>query len=881
MRTNISLYIGGKKADLNESSFILMNYTQEDLASPAAVKNAFSKQITLPGTPANNDIFGGIWRNDRVTQYLGTQTGIYFDPTRKTDFAIYNERSEVLESGYLRLNGITRKGRSEVEYKVTLYGGLGSFIYGLMYDEDGEKRTLAGLDFMGGSTPASEFNFTLNAAAIKDAWGRLGFFDGSAPSQLWDYINFCAAYNGLPSGTFDANKGILDVVRAGISDGAGTVDGQALVSMEDKYTEWMTKDLRSYLQRPVLRIRALVEAIAASRNNGGWTVNLDPAFFNTNNPYYARTWMTLPIINTENEIEADTGGGTLTWQGISEPMSYEAQIAEYDADRDYVVQVINTPQLSMPSGTATGTYYMDAEQSGAIWMNVLEIGLRAYDAGGNLIADDIHRLCSRQVPDTEQDAPMTDISTWDLSAGSIAIWNGGAITFTVAATGIKRVTMVMSYYKLSYGSASMWPSSNAVWPNRYDYNDQVISNNPYFSFSGSTYSYNRTYGGRSNRPITKADILSGGGTPADYLLGICKMFGLVMIADGATKTVDILQRKTFFDGAVVDLTDGVDIASIEKEPFAFSARWYVWAASYDWGEWAKTYKDKYGKVFGQMRVNTGFDFDANSTEVLDGIVFKGAVMAQENGKYYCRITEDGKPLPSVLLDRGAKFTRVVSETTKEDVDINKPGETAIITWMNAAFPTYDVFPKPQLHDAENKAADGSNVLLFFETMVYLPDGGFVVTDDTPFMINANGGTPCWLLDWWHRDANARQTLLPRFSRYMEITEQHQGYIVGTSLDYGTPSEIPIPDFGSVAGGTVYDQYWKKYVTDRYDDDSAVIRCKVHWGGRMVNASLLRHFYWFDGALWALNKITNHSVTTDDLTECEFVKIQDTNNYTTT
>ena len=63
------------------------------------------------------------------------------------------------------------------------------------------------------------------------------------------------------------------------------------------------------------------------------------------------------------------------------------------------------------------------------------------------------------------------------------------------------------------------------------------------------------------------------------------------------------------------------------------------------------------------------------------------------------------------------------------------------------------------------------------------------------------------------------------------------------------------------------------------DDSKVMTCKVNLCGMQVNEELLRKFYYWDGALWALNKIVNHSFTTWDDTECEFVKVQDINNYT--
>ena len=54
---------------------------------------------------------------------------------------------------------------------------------------------------------------------------------------------------------------------------------------------------------------------------------------------------------------------------------------------------------------------------------------------------------------------------------------------------------------------------------------------------------------------------------------------------------------------------------------------------------------------------------------------------------------------------------------------------------------------------------------------------------------------------------------------------------------------------------------------------------MNLAGLKVGHDLFRRFYYFDGAVWALNKITNYSATTWDLTECEFVKVQDAANYT--
>ena len=53
MRRKVQLYIGGSLADISDQGLVLMNYSFTELQAPSAVKNSYSKQITLPGTDAN------------------------------------------------------------------------------------------------------------------------------------------------------------------------------------------------------------------------------------------------------------------------------------------------------------------------------------------------------------------------------------------------------------------------------------------------------------------------------------------------------------------------------------------------------------------------------------------------------------------------------------------------------------------------------------------------------------------------------------------------------------------------------------------------------------------------------------------------------------
>ena len=137
--------------------------------NPTIVKNSYSHQITIKGTPNNNRLFGDIFRLDRVLTYNGGYLGTDFNPSQKTPFVIYNEMGEILERGYCKLDSVTKK-KGEIEYQVSLFGGLGSFIYSLAYDAEGNKRSLASLDYLGTENTDTELDFTINADNVAAAW---------------------------------------------------------------------------------------------------------------------------------------------------------------------------------------------------------------------------------------------------------------------------------------------------------------------------------------------------------------------------------------------------------------------------------------------------------------------------------------------------------------------------------------------------------------------------------------------------------------------------------------------------------------------------------------------------------------------------------------
>lgn len=184
---NQELYINGQKADIKEDSLILFTYQQSDYSDPTAVKNSYTKSITLPGTKNNNKIFNEIYRLDYYRDDMNT---MLFNPSKRTQFEIISN-GNLLEQGYLKLTKITGQGQYR-EYQISLYGGLGDFMYSLQYDSEGNKLTL--YDII--SYNYVNLDFTINRQTVKEAWDWIN--GDRKSSSKWKYINFAPCYNGIP-----------------------------------------------------------------------------------------------------------------------------------------------------------------------------------------------------------------------------------------------------------------------------------------------------------------------------------------------------------------------------------------------------------------------------------------------------------------------------------------------------------------------------------------------------------------------------------------------------------------------------------------------------------------------------------------------------------
>ena len=569
MRRKISLYIADQLVDLDDQSFILFNYTREDLSNPTIVRNSFSQQITLKGTPANNKIFGGSFRTDRVVGISGSD----YNASQKTPFTIYDEMGEILESGYVKLDSVSKTG-GDIQYKVTLYGGLGSFFYALSYDENGNKRTLADLVYRDTDNPDTELNFTINATAIHNAWGRLK--GGSSYPEMFDIINFAPCYNGIPDGNFSPDKALFVPSEVGlpntISNGGKTYtlrSGYALVNLAEPQDEWAVKDLRSYLQRPILSMRAFWDAICNPVNNGGYEVDADVVKSSRDFGNYSRLWMTLPMIPSIGSIKQQSGDLSLSMSstpssgnviGVYDVLGFGSVPAGTSVTANINFKVrFNAPQgaeqyetlqrsvgETSPGGIAYGKFSVAFIQAVAYGSDDSVVGgsrIKVVGSGGRGGAAAIARGCGFTPVWDEEYEMLEENEFIQVTEGVFEYEN--EVGISVTAQDVAYYKIHMSVYTGTYGRQS---GQNT----RYEYaGDGLTSTQEMYTIYAIAYTPTSTYivqgtdadsvtyttpdTLRSGAVITKSMLLSSSHTPAEYMISFCKIFGLYFSYDNAAR----------------------------------------------------------------------------------------------------------------------------------------------------------------------------------------------------------------------------------------------------------------------------------------------------------------------------------------------------------
>jgi len=927
MRNNIRLFIGDSEVDFKTAPDIFYNFTEEDLTDPTVVNNSFSKTLTIEGTKNNDKIFGQFWELDRFQVYDGN-TGTSFNPSKKTPFTLY-VNGELYESGYVKLDAVRRNGQA-VEYDITLYGGLGEFFFDISYDDEGNQLSLADLTYMEGGDE-NEFNLTLTKETLYEAWKTAK--PSASRSWKWHYINFAPCYNGYPD-NFSADKAVInfngltgstssETAISNVVSGYTSVQGYALATLPNKLDEWGIRDLRSWCQRPVVRLSGIFEAIERYASAKGYSFDLDPTFFSYRNPYYEDAWITLPLpseINIQGASDVPAGTAvpvlnqTYTYNGWWNTIfryGYNPDMpvgtSRIDVDLKFRMYVQPTSQQwfdDIPQQLYTSTYATSDRTTTHRRYGAYAIQLLCFDGtdlnASNIIGGSPAVVLTSKVG--EDYLRMNEISSsyW-LKYGNDYTYSFGQFN-SVGDWYYEWSEALPMSFEVPNNTRAFALAVYAVAPTQADRGIGYISttcelpersgdtavavymtHNRNYVTSGTTasgYTSNGT-AGFTGAKLTKRLLLSGEHTPADYLLSYAKMFGLHFMKKPNDKVIHIMQRGTFYNsGETIDISDKVDYNSeISINPLSFDTKWYDMSLESVGGEFEEKYQNTYGRTYGIQKINTGFDFNADAKNLFEDSIFKGAVEGTGKNRYYLApVSYRTKTNVPYVMFQGMTYN-LYNGTKSITVDL--AGIVDLVPSVALGYDKYyDKYPKLQLCDADLKKVDGKDVLLFYTGDDDNTDYPYYLTDDLPIMGTLNNNSSCWIFTNSETDSGGTRIAyatqyLPRFDRF--ITNGDSNYHIMT-WDFGQPKQLFVPEGVSISGGTVYGRFWQKYLNDLYDVNTRVMRCKIVKDGLKPSPELFRPFYFFENALWRLNSIEDWNIGTDDLGTAEFVKINNPSSY---
>ena len=938
---DLHLYINEQEVDLGDESLVLYNWSETELSNPSNTQNSFSKVISLKGTKRNNRVFGHLWNLERQQTYNAGD----INATRRIPFRITYDGGNIFEEGYCKLQNIKLVG-GVYQYEISLFGMIGNFLNNLATNyEDGTEKSLADLHYYyegDGVKEELDLDFNINVSAVTDAWQHLGWDESK-----WSVINFANCYNGVPN-SLDADKVLIDVASAyspfitsSITEDGTTysvASNRTVMKTANKMSKEQVKDMRSYLMTPVVSCKEIIKAICDRTNNSGeydngYDVELDPEFFTWTNPYYEKTWMTLPQITSLKRSNTSNNTTETTIYNIS-LLKKENILLGNSTRYTFNIELPSTLEdwSNFDITLKLGTYFPDAQYEGVFlylrnYLYTLPSRLNAYgiqayaitdDAtseyeniigGGNLVwvtSDGLAHMNddfsvesqkftygrARSIGYTPKYEPTRvdniDKAKWSKIYGStyhmLNYTEGESIIQEYklnveAPSGTRQIRLVVDML-----TSNINGNGNEVYyeAQQGQYFTPVTLTNIQYRSAETKYKAESDY--YSNRLITKQNLLKSSYSVKDWLLSYCKLFGLYIWYDIVTNKIHIDTRKTFYQrNTLVNIGDKIALdKDYSIKPVFAENKYYNMTQEQVASDLAEDYKAEFQKVYGMKTIDTGVDLDTSQKELMD-LKFKSTIMDNRENQYNYKNTvlDNTSGITPYMCD-GISYNLYKDGNAEEDAETKEMTKDSFVITevfrgkeLVSGKTFADILDKPLFQDGD-KTIDSSSVLLFQDDWNFdMAANGYYLSDDIPAMSSLNG-KPTWLLtkDFANKSYVAPITQMPTFSRYWTDGGKH----ILFSLDFGSPRKLYIDDTINHEEATLYDRYYGTYYGDLYDVNTKVLNCYFK-PTNILSINDLKKFYWYDNSIWRLNKVTDYNPEKPEFVKAEFVKVQDVQNIT--
>lgn len=519
----MELFIDNYQVDLEDLLQPNFNYAFLDTYNPSSVKSSYSKTIKIPKSKSN----------------LVKPRG---------DFEI-RDNGRVLQKGYYVLDSETQE-KTKAYYEITLYGQLGDFFYHL------SSGSLADLYYgwKGSRDVEDRFKIEWSNDYVYYSWNR--------PRDSFE-ANLVPIPCVTENKNFDYKKTVIEDKLFKVPSGSSLIDGKySIVETEDS-TTWLRQNFQTDIMPLGLRYSEIIKACTRPENNGGYTVNLDPSFFNDKNPY----WKDLFVL-----FEQPTQEYTENAESIYSSFNLGSQ-TEYSSSGESTVRV--NPVSNSEVWSVDGNSLVTGK---TILSNKLQIKFKPIVRfGDNISAYTATRSWTNFITTITVKASNSDTNetvetqlTWKKktkleNTGGVyhypekettlvipRDWVRLTFTYSIEFSREFNRDLLMAFPSTGHGGIS-WFKCSVLVPGKSDKLELVTS---YIDLGNTQYEYSQ---------YTKKDLLGSSDTPLDYLLSFSKMFNLRFYQHPGSKIIDILSWDNWFTDKV-DIQDWIDYSNYQSIP---------------------------------------------------------------------------------------------------------------------------------------------------------------------------------------------------------------------------------------------------------------------------------------------------------------------------
>ena len=900
---NIQLFLEGQEVELNKKVSFPLNKSFENLWNPTDIIVEYSKSINIPATKSNNKLMANAYRIDRqfIINEDNPNIGMFLDPLKRIPMKLmYN--GSILLDGYAKYTSATVNSK-ETYYTFNLYGALGD-IFQTMMDCVVDENKLTDeqkAESDGGKKYVIETQwekYLINKDFVKNSWDT---DDPSLDANInpYNYIGMAPAYrglyedfestsvwgldyrvlDGLPTETKSVEDSLKrEWVNTLINGGYTAEKAQQRVDALDYniilpngLSEHNMRQFRSYEQKPYMYIGGLFNLFRRKcKDLTGYTINLDPNWFNVNNPYWSRLCYMLDYLS----VRGNTLQSSLPFTGYAERKFKDKSCtasATYEITDANVLSKdnITIDPFTLGLRVITGAIPATCVNAGEVQVNMRHRSYVTIDIAITTDGKTTHKYFwggtgtpsttanvgpepgdSKKYPDKEY-IYMTEDTTWD-KENNRWVYMSYLTTkpFEIEHAAGKSISITYNvqfgrdYVAGSYEGWSGWYTSSngnkySVPVFVYDWGTDKWANvveSERFMFLIPNITYNANW--RTTTTCELRNLYTKDEPLFNVILQYTKMFGLIWKPDYNNKTIDIMSRSTYFkDFNIVDWTDKVDKSKgMTIEPVSFSSKYVTFNYDDVNGYRYSGYRNKYGVDYGEKKLKTKYNFDTKEEKLFKEKIHPSSVSCKS-----FPYVEDLKSWTTL-----SKLPTTVSDVNF--IDCENEEETSAISLNNWYFrlPNKTVDHRYYISDVSNKELELGKYF-------------WIVND---FLSTYSCGTYTYEL--------------PQFSP--AFLSEHDNRVVGCL--FSCPSEDYTEDkkITEAKGNYIYDICWSDYINERYNANNKKVTCYVRINPIEFEQFNFKTFVTIDNQLFVVNKIVDYDVNANT-TKCEFIQVSDTSGYT--